>query len=143
STSPTSSTSGWSPGPGAVADNTYSGFVDMPGNGAIISPAAPLEIGGWFVDTTAQGWAGADTVEAFLGQMDSGGTLLGKGVVGESRPDVASALGNPFWGSSGFSVDVPASAIPAGTATVNVYVHTPGKGWWFHPVTVNANPNEQ
>jgi len=136
-----SSSNGWQPGPGAALDNTYQGFIDMPTSGAVISPTGGFEIGGWFVDTTAQGWAVADDVQVFLGSMDSGGKMLAKGVVGESRPDVATALGNPFWASSGFSVDVPGAALPAGSQTVDLYVHTPGKGWWFRQLTVDANPN--
>jgi hypothetical protein len=70
--------------------------------------------------------------------MGNGGTMIGKGVVGENRPDVASTLGNPYWGASGFAVTVPGSSVPAGSQTLDVYVHTPGKGWWFEPLTVNG-----
>jgi hypothetical protein len=108
--------SGWSGGPGAASDTSdYSGSIDAPSRGATVPGSGSFAVDGWFVDKTAQGWSGADDVQVFLGQMGNGGTMLGKGVVGESRPDVASTLGNPYWASSGFSVSVPGSSIPAGS----------------------------
>jgi hypothetical protein len=126
---------GWQPGPGAVGDNTYSGFIDNPAGGASVVPAAAVLVNGWFVDTTAEGWAGADDVQVFSGQMGAGGTLLGKGLVGQSRPDVAAVLNNPYWSSAGWSASV---AAPAGGGALNVYLHTPAKGWWFKQITVTA-----
>jgi hypothetical protein len=37
-------------------------------------------------------------------------------------------------------VQVPASSLPAGNQTLDVYLHTPGKGWWYEPVTVDLSP---
>lgn len=128
----------WAAGPGAASDaSNYAGNIDMPSNGATL-PAGSFPVSGWFVDKTADGWAGADDMQVFLGQMGSGGTMLAKGVVGENRPDVASALGNGSWAQSGFAATVPGSSIPSGTQTLDVYVHTPGKGWWFQPLTVTG-----
>jgi hypothetical protein len=126
---------GWQPGPDAVGDSTYSGFIDTPAAGANVTTGGSVLVAGWFVDTTADGWAGADDVQVFSGDMSAGGTLLGKGVVGQSRPDVAAALNNGFWSSAGWSASVTA---PPGSAPLWVYVHTPAKGWWFKQVTVNA-----
>ncbi len=131
-----SSTPGWTPGPGATSTDTFTGSIDGPSQDATIPSSGNFNVDGWFVDMTAQGWAGADNVQVYLGQMGSGGTELAQGVVGEDRPDVGSALGNPYWSNSGFAVQVPASSVPSGDQTLNVYVHTPGKGWWFEPVTV-------
>ncbi|HET6317802.1 MAG TPA: hypothetical protein VFG86_15205 [Chloroflexota bacterium] len=132
--------SGWAPGPdAATASNTFTGFIDNPSTGATLPTSGAISVNGWFVDTTAQGWAGADDVQLFLGQMGSGGTMLGKGVVGGNRPDVASALGNPYWAASGFSITVPSASLPAGSNTLGVYLHTPGKGWWYEPLTINAS----
>jgi hypothetical protein len=106
----------WTAGPGAGTDaSDFSGSIDAPSNGSSVPGSGSFQVTGWFVDKTAQGWSGADDVQVFLGQMGNGGTMLGKGVVGESRPDVASTLGNPYWASSGFSVSVPGSSIPAGS----------------------------
>ena len=91
----------WTPGPGAAGDNTYAGFIDMP-PANIMVPTGNFQVAGWFVDTTAQGWAGADDVQVFLGTMDGGGKMLAKAFFAQSRPDVAAALANPFWVASGF-----------------------------------------
>lgn len=130
---------GWQPGPGAILDNTYDGVIDTPTAGANVSNGASLTVGGWFVDRQAQGWAGADDVQVFLGQMGSGGTMLARGIVAQNRPDVGAALGNPYWAASGFSASVPGSSLPAGQQTLNVYIHTGGKGWWFKSVSVNVS----
>jgi hypothetical protein len=119
----------WQAGPGAMGDNTYLGVVDAPSNAARITSAGPLSVSGWFVDTTAQGWAGADDVQIFLGAMDNG-TLLAHGSVGLNRPDVGSALGNAAWSAAGWRAVVDTSALPVGQDTLSAYLHTPAKGWW-------------
>lgn len=130
--------SGWQPGPGAILDNTYDGFIDQPTNGATVPGSGPFPLSGWFVDTTAQGWAGADDVQVWLGTMDGGGSMVAHALVAQARPDVAAALANPYWAASGFSAAVPGSAVPGGSQTLTLYVHTPGKGWWFMPVNVTG-----
>jgi len=129
---------GWQQGPGAILDNTYDGFVDQPSNGATVPGSGSFAVTGWFVDTTAQGWAGADQMQVWLGTMDGGGKMVATGTVALPRPDVAAALGNPFYAASGFSASVPGSSVPGGPQTLNVYLHTGGKGWWFKPVSVNG-----
>ena len=54
-------TGGWQPGPGAAGDNTYEGFIDGPAAGATVSTNG-FTVNGWFVDTSAQGWSGADDI---------------------------------------------------------------------------------
>jgi len=130
--------SGWQPGPGGAGDNTYVGFVDQPSNGATVAGSGTFVVGGWFVDTTAQGWAGADQMQVWLGAMGGGGKMLATGIVGQSRPDVGSALGNPFYANSGFSASVQGNTVPSGGQTLSVYLHTPGKGWWFKNVNVTG-----
>jgi len=124
---------GWQPGPGAVLDNTYQGFIDQPSAGATVGAGAAFRVAGWVVDTTAEGWAGIDGVEVLHGS-----TVLARGSVGGARPDVASVTGNPFWAASGFEAVVPAGALQAGPATLTVQVHTPGKGSWTKQVNVNV-----
>lgn len=128
---------GWQPGPGATDDaSPYNGVIDTPAPNASITGGAALLVAGWFVDTTAQGWAGADDVQVFSGAMGAGGTLLGKGVVGLSRPDVATALNNPYWAASGWSATISG---PIGSGTLSVYIHTPNKGWWSKQVVVTVS----
>jgi hypothetical protein len=124
---------GWQPGPGAVLENTYQGFVDQPSAGATIPAGAPFRVAGWAVDSAAEGWAGFDDV-----QVLHGSTVLARGSVGGSRPDVASVTGNGFWASSGFEAIVPAGALQPGQATLIVQLHTPGKGSWFKQVNVTV-----
>jgi hypothetical protein len=129
---------GWQPGPGAIGDNTYSGNIDQPSNGATVPGSGSFPVSGWFVDSTAQGWAGADNVQVWLGTMDGGGSMIAQASVAQGRPDVATALGNPYWVDSGFAATVNGSSVPGGGQTLNVYVHTPGKGWWFMPLSVTG-----
>jgi hypothetical protein len=128
----------WTAGPDGAGDDTYDGFIDAPSAGASV-PAGNFAVSGWFVDKTAEGWAGADQMQVFLGQMGQGGTMLTSGAVAESRPDVAAAENNPYDANSGFSAAVPAGALQAGNQTLSVYLHTPGKGWWFKSVNVNVS----
>jgi hypothetical protein len=131
-------TGDWSAGPGAILDNTYVGFVDVPSNGASVPGNGSFTVAGWFVDKAAQGWAGADDIEVWLGTMDGGGKMLAKANIAQNRPDVAAALGNPYFAASGFGASVPGSAVPAGPQTLNVYAHTGGKGWYFKGVSVTG-----
>jgi hypothetical protein len=126
----------WSPGPGAILDNTYAGFIDVPPAGSTVPGSGSFTVAGWFVDKAAQGWAGADDVQVWLGTMDGGGKMLAKALFAQSRPDVGTALGNPYWSASGFGASIDGSSVPAGPQTLNVYAHTPGKGWWFKGVNV-------
>jgi Big-like domain-containing protein len=127
---------GWQGGPGAILDNTYAGFIDIPAAGSTVPGSGSFTLGGWFVDRQAQGWAGADNMQVWLGTMDGGGHMIAQGIVGQNRPDVGQALGNPFWAASGFSASLP--GLPGGSQTLYVYLHTGGKGWWFKTVTVNG-----
>ena len=122
---------GWQPGPGAILDNTYDGFIDAPRPGATVpgSGRSPSPAGS--STSQAQGWAGADDIEVWLGTMDGGGHMLAKANIAQSRPDVAAATGNPYWAASGFGASVHGSSVPGGNQTLNVYAHTGGKGWWF------------
>ncbi len=131
---------GWSPGASATGDDTYVGQVDTPAPGATVPAGAPLLIGGWVVDKTAQGWAGIDDVEVSAGAMGQGSPALARGLVAQNRPDVAQVLGNPYWAASGFSVLVPGSALQPGATTLTVSVHTPSKGWWSRTVTFTVLP---
>jgi hypothetical protein len=129
----------WTPGPGAALDPTYDGYIDVPAMNSTV-PTGGFVVAGWFVDHTAQGWAGADDVQVWQGTMDGGGKMLAKANFAQSRPDVASALGSPYYAASGFGAVIPAdAALPTGTQTLSVYAHTPGKGWWYKQTQLNVS----
>jgi hypothetical protein len=122
----------WAPAAGAAGDNTYEGFIDQPLSGASISAGASFQVSGWIVDSSAEGWSGIDDVQVLLGT-----TLLAHAAVGASRPDVASATGNPYFGNAGFQ-GVVSGGVPAGQQTLTIVAHTPGKGSWSKDVAVNV-----
>jgi hypothetical protein len=130
--------SSWTAGPGAILDPTYDGFIDIPNLNSTV-PTGGFTVAGWFVDKTAEGWAGADDVQIWQGTMDGGGKMLAKAVFAQGRPDVAAATGNPYWAASGFGGVVPTGALSTGNQTLSVYVHTPGKGWWYKQVNVTVS----
>jgi len=129
----------WAPGPGAVGEDTYDGYIDHPTADARVVSRGTVQVSGWFVDRTAQGWAGADDVEIFLGPMHDGGTLLGHAVFAQPRPDVGAALSNAYWASSGWTASISTSALVPGSDALFVYVHAPAKGWWYKSVTISVS----
>jgi hypothetical protein len=128
----------WQPGPSAILDNTYAGFIDVPANGATVPGSGSFTVAGWFVDRTAQGWAGFDDVHIYDGLAGPGGVFLGRGRVALSRPDVGQALGNGYWASSGFAAALPPGQLAPGQHTLTVYAHSASKGWWFTQVPVSV-----
>jgi hypothetical protein len=132
-----STSSNWQAADGGAVDPSLSGVIDAPANGATVGASAPIGVRGWFVDTTAQGWPGASDMQVYVGTRDSG-TLVAQGQIGGDRPDVAAALGNPYWASSGWSASVDPSQLPPGQNVLSVYVQTPAKGWFFQQVTVST-----
>jgi hypothetical protein len=130
----------WQPAADASGDDTYVGAIDTPANGAVLPIDRLATVSGWFVDTTAQGWAGADDVEIFAGTMDSG-TLLTHGSVGLSRNDLVTVTNDPDSASAGWSATIDPGTLPSGSSTISVYLHTPAKGWWFTQVSVTLGPS--
>jgi hypothetical protein len=130
-----STPAGWQAADSGAVDPSYSGMIDTPANGATVAASGPIAVRGWFVDTNAQGWAGASDVQVYVGTRDSG-TLVAHGQVGGDRPDVAATLGNSFWEASGWSASLDPSQLPPGQDILSVYVQTPSKGWFFQQVTV-------
>jgi hypothetical protein len=130
----------WQPGPGASGDDTYLGAIDTPANGATLPIDRLFTISGWFVDTTAQGWAGADDVQVFVGTTENGRSLT-RGSVGITRNDLVAATGNPDWATAGWSATIDPASLTSSPSTLSVYVHTPSKGWWFTQISVNVGPS--
>jgi hypothetical protein len=130
---------GWLAGPGAVGANTYSGVIDAPIVGTSLTTSGAVQMAGWFVDRTADGWAGADDVEIYLGTMGNGGALLTHALFARERPDVAATFGRPDWAASGWTAIVPTTALVPGSNVVSVYAHSPAKGWWYSQVTLKVS----
>jgi hypothetical protein len=127
---------GWLSGPGASGDNTYSGLIDTPSSDAQITASGVVQLAGWFLDRTAEGWAGADDAEIYLGTMGNGGTLLTHAFFARERPDVAATFGRPDWTASGWSAAVPTASLVPGQNLVSIYAHSPAKGWWYKQVAL-------
>ena len=131
---------GWTTGPGALGENTYSGVIDAPIPNAQITRPGALQLAGWIVDRRADGWAGIDDVEIFLGTMNNGGTLLANAYFAQNRPDVSAALGRSDWLASGWSAIVSTNALVPGDNPLSIYVHSPANGWWYRQVMVHVSP---
>ena len=125
----------WTGGPDSAGANTYVGRIEAPRARATIQAGANLLVSGWAADTTASGWSGFDQMQVYNGDRTKGGSKVADGMVGLARPDIGEILGSNF-ANSGFSAVVKASAIPAGAATLYVYLHTASKGWWYRPLPV-------
>jgi hypothetical protein len=128
----------WQPGPDASGDNSYTGAIDQPAAGSSQAVSIPLQVSGWVVDTTAQGWSGIDDVQIWNSPMNLGGQEIAHPLFQTNRPDVAAALNNPAWAASGFTATIPANTLLPGATTLYVYAHTPSKGWWYRqaPITL-------
>ncbi len=129
----------WQAGTGATGDNTYLGGVDIPASGALLPVDRLLKVSGWFVDSTAQGWAGADDMQVVVGTMGTGKSLA-HGTLGVPRPDIAASLNNPYWASAGWTAVIDPGAMPQGQNMLSFSLHTPSKGWWYTQVSVQVGP---
>ena len=132
---------GWLAGPGASGDNTYAGVIDAPRPDSVIGAPGAVQLAGWFLDRTAEGWAGADDVEIYLGTLGNGGTPITQAFFAQSRPDVAATFGRPDWAASGWTAAIPSAALVPGTNLVSVYAHAPAKGWWYKQVALQVSPS--
>jgi hypothetical protein len=130
--------SAWLPGPNAVGDDTYAGFIDSPAPGSTVNVNSTITVAGWIVDRTASGWTGIDDVEIYLGLQEQGAPLLMQARIGVQRADVVSAFGNPFWASSGFTASFASNGLVVGSNQLTIYAHTPDKGWWYRQIEVRV-----
>lgn len=135
---------GWSAAPGTVGDNSIVGSIDSPGGSTPVGKNSDFAVSGWAVDTEAQGWGGIDQVQVWQGLMGAGGSQLASGQVALNRPDVAQAFNNGYWAASGFVAIVPAASntLAPGATTLNAYVHAPGKGWFYRPVSFTVGTTQ-
>jgi hypothetical protein len=101
--------------------------------------ARSVQLAGWLLDRTADGWAGVDDVEIYLGALGNGGTFLAHAFFAQPRPDVAATFGRSDWLASGWTAIVPTDALVPGANHLSVYAHSPAKGWWYQQVTVHVD----
>lgn len=138
STQPAAATP-WTPGPEALGEHTLDGYIDVPVARSTIVGGSTGVVSGWVVDRTAEGWPGIDQVHLLAIAPDGGGYDLGMGIVQQQRPDVAEALGNPYFAAAGFVFPQVQWNVPAGPYTLYVRAHTPDKGWWLRSTTITIS----
>jgi hypothetical protein len=118
--------SAWTPGPNAILDNTYQGYIDSPAMNATV-PNGNFTVSGWFVDTQADGWAGADNVQVWLGTMDgpreSNGISLGNATLGFSDATALVQYGSQF-ANAGWRFDVKPTQFHQGDHNLYIYAHS-------------------
>ena len=128
-------------GPDAIGENTYVARIDTPRAGQKVAEGANLLVSGWAVDKTARGWSGFDKVEVWSGTKgDPHAVKLADGLVGLTSPAVATSMGGDF-ARSEFSAVIPSASLAdlqQGQQNLDVYLHTPAKGWWHQSVSVNV-----
>lgn len=133
-------------GSGATGNNTYMGHIDQPVANVPLYPGATVAMSGWAVDQSAQGWAGFDQVAIYNGLMGQGGSQIGGGSVGLLRPDIARQHGAAAV-SSGWSGIATIPRLGAGNQyqqlPINVYFHTPTKGWYYVPGSILGNTDQR
>jgi len=140
---PTATSSGGTSGGGASGSgdarpaptSTTLVAIDRPAPGA--NTGQRFTIMGWAVDPEGPG-SGVDAVHVYLDGEIGSGTFLGAANYGEERLDVASELGQPRFGLSGYSLQIE---IPPGPHTVYVQARrrtNSGSGDWSPPATVDV-----
>jgi glucose/arabinose dehydrogenase len=95
----------------------YRGNIDLPAEGELQS--LPVTLQGWAVIPGSARGTGVGTVEVWHGPKETG-RLVAEAIYGLHRSDVAQALGDPRFISSGFIAHI--SDLPAGEIDLYVYV---------------------
>jgi hypothetical protein len=118
--------------------------VDQPAQGSAVE--APVRLQGWAADPAATVGTGVERVDIYLdGQITTRGVPLGEVTYGESRPDVAAALGGQNederarFARSGFASFWSPAGIPAGTHSLTFYARGPS-GAVARSLTLEVRP---
>ena len=106
----------------------YRGNIDLPSGEELQS--LPVSVQGWAVIPGSNNGTGVGAIEVWNGTRESG-EFLTRAVYGTYRPDVAQALGDPRFASSGFIAHLP--DLPAGTVDLHVYVRESQTGEYATP----------
>ena len=106
----------------------YQGNIDFPLGQGIQS--LPVFIHGWAAIPGSDKGTGVGAVEIWNGPRESG-KFLTEAIYGTYRPDVAEALGDPRFASSGFTAQL--SNLPAGALELHVYIRDRESGDYVSP----------
>ena len=119
----------FSPNPRPLVFNLgYQGNIDFPLGQGIQS--LPVSIQGWAAIPGSNKGTGVGAVEIWNGPRESG-QFLTEAIYGIYRSDVAEALGDPRFASSGFTAQL--SNLPAGPVDIHVYVRDRESGDYVSP----------
>jgi hypothetical protein len=124
--------------PAVAQSSTVRIAIDTPSEGNAVSNGRSVVISGWAADPSGSG-TGVDSVRIYLdASMESGGTLLGNANYGDSRPDVATALGSTAVTNSGFQYTWTPSGLNPGPHTLYVYANSNATGWGSKTLTITV-----
>ena len=114
------------PPPSSTAQG-YRGVIDLPTENDLLG--LPVTIQGWAIIHDSKG-TGVGSVEIWNGPREDG-QFLTEAIYGIHRPDVAQALGDQRFASSGFLAQL--SDLPAGPVDLHVYVRDRQSGDYVSP----------
>ena len=98
--------------------------IDTP-TAALGSLTLPATIVGWVLDAASEGETGIDAVHVWAYPAGGGPALFaGAALYGQSRPDVATAFGNPSYEHSGYSLAL--RDLPPGNYMLAVFARRTG-----------------
>jgi hypothetical protein len=127
--------SAWLMGQGAVADAPIRGEIDSPKDGERVRDT--LRIAGWATDSRGDPKPFAvSEFSVFVDGPEGSGRRISGGVDHTQRLDIAQALGDPVYASSGFEVHGRLDGVPEGSHDVYFYAHSSRYGWWYKKLTV-------
>jgi hypothetical protein len=99
--------------------------------------ANALTLTGWVADpSTTDGTTGVDGLDVYLGTDLTTPLPLAGARMGQKRDDQASNTTNPAWVDSGFTINLPLDAMPAGPNQLTLVAHTPDGGTWLSSLAV-------
>jgi hypothetical protein len=118
--------------------------IDQPAQGSPVE--APVRLQGWAADPQSTVGSGVDRVDIYLdGEITTRGVPLGEVAYGDSRPDVAAALGGQNederarFARSGFASFWNPAGIAAGTHSLTFYARGPS-GAVARSLTLEVRP---
>ena len=111
-----------------ASSRNYRGNIDLPIEEGLQS--LPVSVQGWAVIPGSNKGTGVGAIEVWNGTRETG-EFLTRAVYGTYRPDVAQALGDPRFASSGFIAYLP--DLPDGTVDLHIYVRDRQTGEYATP----------